>query len=276
MNKTNFLSKFGPWAVVTGASDGIGYAFAEQLAERGLHLVVIARRADPLTGLADKIQAKYGTTVQVIPADLSTPEGLMEVARVTEPLDVGLLVASAGYGTSGPLLQANLKQERNMLDLNCYAVLEQCVLFGNRFAKRGRGGIILLSSLVGWQGVPQSAHYAATKAYVQSLAEALRIELKPKGIDVLASAPGPVRSGFAARANMAMGAPLSRMSWRARVAKLPGQKGNSHSRCPQQIADIFSAAATAFSSQPYHGTGHGSNDEAPKHSSPHVTGGGSI
>jgi hypothetical protein len=206
MNKRTFLNKFGPWAVVTGASDGIGYAFAEQLAERGLNLVVVARRADPLTQLADKIQAKHGTKVQAIMADLSTPEGLIEVERVTEPLDVGLLVASAGYGTSGALLRANLKQERNMLDLNCYAVLDQCVLFGNRFAKRGQGGIILLSSLVGWQGVPQSAHYAATKAYVQSLAEALRLELRPKGVEVLASAPGPVRSGFAARANMAMGA----------------------------------------------------------------------
>jgi short-subunit dehydrogenase len=206
MNKRTFLSKYGPWAVVTGASDGIGYAFAEQLAERGFNLVVVARRAGVLTELAQQIPAKHGIKVQVIAADLSTPEGLDELDRVTGTMDVGLLVASAGYGTSGPLLQANLKQERNMLDLNCYAVLDQCVLFGNRFAKRGRGGIILISSLVGWQGVPQSAHYAATKAYVQSLAEALRIELRPKGIDVLSSAPGPVLSGFAARANMVMGA----------------------------------------------------------------------
>ncbi len=93
-----------------------------------------------------------------------------------------------------------------MLDLNCYAVLDQSFVFGNRFAKRGRGGIVLHSSLVGWQGVPQSAHYAATKAYVHRSAEALRIELKPKGVAVLASAPGPVRSGFASRANMMMGA----------------------------------------------------------------------
>lgn len=206
MNKATFLGKFGPWAVVTGASDGIGYAFAENLAARGLNLVLVARRAGPLTALADKILASHSTKVQVITADLSTPEGLIEVERVTGPMDVGLLVASAGYGTSGPLLQADLKQERNMLDLNCYAVLDQSFVFGNRFAKRGRGGIVLLSSLVGWQGVPQSAHYAATKAYVQSLAEALRIELKPKGVAVLASAPGPVRSGFASRANMMMGA----------------------------------------------------------------------
>ncbi len=209
MNKSEFLSKYGAWAVVTGASDGIGHAFAEQLAERGLNLVAVARRADRLDELAHRIRAKHGTEVLVVAADLSAPEGLAELERTTQGMDIGLLVASAGYGTSGPLLQANLKQERNMLDLNCYAVLEQCVLFGNRFAQRGRGGIILLSSLVGWQGVPQAAHYAATKAYVQSLAEAMRIELKPKNIDVLASAPGPVQSGFAARANMVMGAAVS-------------------------------------------------------------------
>jgi short-subunit dehydrogenase len=206
MNKKTFLSKYGPWAIVTGASDGIGYAFAKQLAECGLNLVLVARNADRLNELAHQVRAKHGSEALVIAADLSTPEGLVEVGRATESVDVGLFVVSAGYGTSGPLLQANLEQERNMLDLNCYAVLQQCVVFGNRLAQRGGGGIILLASLVGRQGVARSAHYAATKAYVQSLAEALQIELRPKGIDVLASAPGPVRSGLAARANMVMGA----------------------------------------------------------------------
>ncbi len=209
MNKRTFLSKYGPWAVVTGASDGIGHAFAVQLAERGMNLAVVARRAERLNELALELRARCGVEVLAIAADLSTPEGQAKLESETEHLDVGLLVASAGYGTSGPLLQANLRQERNMLDLNCYAVLEQCVTFGNRLARRGRGGIILLASLVGWQGVARSAHYAATKAYVQSLAEALRIELRPKGIDVVASAPGPVRSGFAARADMVMGAAVT-------------------------------------------------------------------
>jgi short-subunit dehydrogenase len=192
--------------VVTGASDGIGYAFALELAALGMNLVLVARRADRLNELAHELRASHKVQVTVLAADLSTPQGLSEVVEATDRIDAGLLVASAGYGTSGPLLEANLQRERNMLDLNCYAVLEQSVVFGNRFAQRGKGGIILLSSLVGWQGVPQSAHYAATKAYVQSLAEALRLELKPNHVDVLASAPGPVSSGFAARADMVMGA----------------------------------------------------------------------
>jgi short-subunit dehydrogenase len=209
MKSKDFVSKYGPWAVVTGASDGIGYAFAEQLSGIGMNLVLVARRADRLNELAHELRTRNGIQVVVCAEDLSTAEGRAEVERATASLNVGLLVASAGYGTSGPLLRANLPQERNMLDLNCYAVLEQCVYFGRRLAQRGGGGMILFSSLVGWQGVPQSAHYAATKAYVQSLAEALRIELKPQHIDVLASAPGPVRSGFAARADMVMGATVS-------------------------------------------------------------------
>lgn len=206
MNATRFAMKYGPWALVTGASDGIGKAFAEQLAALGIHLVIVARRADRLNLLAQKLQQESALEIRVVAADLSTKQGVAEVNQTTNDLDVGLLVAAAGYGTSGLLLDADLDREHDMLAVNCSAVLEQCMVFGNRFATRGRGGVILMSSLLGWQGVPHAAHYAATKAYVQSLAEALRVELKPKGVDVLASAPGPVHSGFAKRAGMRMSA----------------------------------------------------------------------
>jgi len=227
MNQQRFLNKYGPWAVVTGASDGIGLAFSEALAAIGTHLVLVARRPDRLFALSSDLTSKYGTETVVIPADLSTPEGLAAVDEGTAHLDVGLLVAAAGYGTSGPLLGADLIREHNMLELNCFALLHQAVVFGNRLTKRKRGGIIFMSSLVGWQGVPQSAHYAATKAYVQSLAEALRFELKPQGVDVLASAPGPVHSGFAARADMRMGAATSpALVAKASIAAL-GRKGTA-------------------------------------------------
>jgi short-subunit dehydrogenase len=93
--------------------------------------------------------------------------------------------------------------------VNCAAVLAQAHHFGSRFAERGRGGLVLLSSIVAFQGVPRAAHYAATKAYVQTLAEGLGRELQPLGVDVLACAPGPVRSGFAARADMQLGATVA-------------------------------------------------------------------
>lgn len=202
MNRQTFVQKYGPWAVVTGASDGIGQAFAEQLAALGMSVALVARRGDRLQQLAGEISRRHGVQARVIATDLSAAEGRATMEQGTGDLDVGLLVAAAGFGTSGPLLSANLDVERNMLNVNCFAVLE---LFGQRFAKRGRGGIILMASLLGWQGVSGAAHYAATKAYVQSLAEGLHRELASKNVDVLASAPGPVNSGFAGRANMRMG-----------------------------------------------------------------------
>ena len=205
MNRRSFVEQYGPWAVVTGASDGIGRAFAEELAALGLNVALVARRGERLEQLAADIKKRHTIETRVIPADLSAAEGRAAVEQETRDLDVGLLVAGAGFGTSGPLLSANLGVERNMLEVNCLAVLEQSVIFGQRFAKRGRGGIILMASLLGWQGVPGAAHYAATKAYVQSLAEGLHRELKPKNVDVLASAPGPVNTGFADRADMKMG-----------------------------------------------------------------------
>jgi short-subunit dehydrogenase len=114
-------------------------------------------------------------------------------------------VAAAGFGTSGPFSGAALADELAMIDLNCRAVAAQVHLFARRMEAKGRGGIILFSSLVAFQGVPRSANYAATKAYIQTLAEGLRPELKPYNIDVLSVAPGPIASGFAARAGLTMG-----------------------------------------------------------------------
>ena len=198
--------RYGKWAVVTGASDGIGRAFAWEAARSGLHLVLVARRKDRLDSLAEEIAAALKVQTMVLACDLSQDPGIDAVVNATKAMDVGLLVAAAGFGTSGPILEATLDEERTMLQVNCYALLALSVHFGRQFAKRGRGGMILMSSLVGWQGTPFAAHYAATKAYVQSLAEAMHAELKGSGVDVLASAPGPVNSGFAARANMRMGA----------------------------------------------------------------------
>jgi short-subunit dehydrogenase len=198
--------RYGPWAVVTGASDGIGRAFAEHLGEQGYSLVLVARRETVLEALAQDLARRHGTPSIVVAADLGTTAGRAALVAATVELDVGLLIAAAGFGTSGPLLEATVADEEAMLAVNCGAVLAQAHHFGARFAARGRGGLVLLSSIVAFQGVPRAAHYAATKAYVQTLAEGLRRELQPRGVDVLACAPGPVRSGFAARANMELGA----------------------------------------------------------------------
>ena len=207
--KSSFVARYGPWAIVTGASEGIGEELARRIAERGLHVVLVARRQERLEALGRDIEARHGVETRVVAVDLSTAEGAHEVGLATQELDVGLLVASAGFGTSGPFLHTSLEHELAMLDVNCRAVLTLSHELAKRFVARGRGGLVLMSSIVAFQGVARAAHYAATKAWVQTLAEGLRRELAPHGVDVLASAPGPVASGFAERANLRMGTALT-------------------------------------------------------------------
>jgi short-subunit dehydrogenase len=199
-----FVQRYGPWALVTGASDGIGREFARQLAARGLNLVLVARRAQLLEELGAKLAGEHHVDCRVVPADLADPDALSQLVQATADIDVGIVVAAAGFGTSGPLIEAPLAGEIEMLTVNCTAVLALAWHFGRRLAERGRGGLVLMSSLLACAGAPQAANYAASKAYIQSLAEGLRAELAPLGVDVISSAPGPVRSGFAERANMQM------------------------------------------------------------------------
>lgn len=207
--KNRLRQKYGPWAIVTGASSGIGLELAQRLAEAGLNVVINARRADELEKVARLLTATNGIDVRVVAADVSESTGVQRLIDQTADLDIGLLVASAGYGTSGWFIESSLAEEIDMLRVNCEAVLALTHHYGKLFARNKRGGIILLSSLVAFQGVPFSANYAATKAYVQSLAEALAVELKPDGVDVLSAAPGPVKSGFEQRANMNMNMALT-------------------------------------------------------------------
>ena len=201
-------SRYGPSALVTGSSSGIGREIAVQLAAAGLDLVLVARRGNALRDLAADLAGRYGTDVRVLPLDLADPAGVEVLVDETAGTDIGLYVAAAGYGTSGPFLDAAPDDERDMLRLNCEAVLITTSVLARRMVERGRGGIVLMSSIVGFQGMPNAAHYAATKAWVQTLAEALHVELRPHGVDVLAAAPGPTHTGFADRAGMRMGRAL--------------------------------------------------------------------
>jgi uncharacterized protein len=203
-----FYNRYGSWAVVTGASSGIGRAIAFRLAEAGLNLVLTARNQAALKQMVVDLTTQYGVEVRAIALDFVLETSIETLGAATSGLDVGLLVAAAGFGTSGPFLNASLEQEMEMLNVNCRALLGLSWYFGRRFLTRGRGGIVLMSSIVGFQGTPFAVHYAATKAYVQALAEGLSVELAPLGIDVLAAAPGPTHSGFAVRAGMQLGVAL--------------------------------------------------------------------
>jgi len=202
--RSSRLDRYGPWAVITGASDGIGRAIATELAGEGFSLVLVARRKAILSEFAEDLAVKFGTQTRVIPADLGSKEGIRSVEVETKDLDVGLIVAAAGFGTSGPFLDGDLDAELDMISVNCEAIAALTHVFARRFVERGCGGIILMSSLVAFQGVPRATNYSATKAYVQSFAEGLAVELSPYGVDVVASAPGPVRSGFDKRAGMTL------------------------------------------------------------------------
>lgn len=202
-------TRYGPWAVVTGASSGIGREMALCLAESGLNLVLVARSQGVLAQMAKDLSDRYGIEVRLMIQDLAVERSLSMLAMQTQDLEVGLLVAAAGFGTSGAFLHSQLAQEVEMLNVNCRSLLGLTWQFSQRFAQQRRGGIVLMSSIVGFQGTPFAAHYAATKAYVQTLAEALYVELAPMGIDVIAAAPGPTHSGFAERAGMKMGKALS-------------------------------------------------------------------
>jgi hypothetical protein len=202
--KTDFFSQYGSWAVVTGASSGIGLALAEKLAEIGLNLIINARSAERLEEIALKVSDQYHVEVIPVAMDVGSSDGIEKVIAASKGKDIGLFIPSAGYGTSGPFIHSSLHDEINMLRVNAEAVLSMTHYFSQLFAEQKRGGIIFLSSIVAFQGVPLASNYAATKAYIQSLAEALAIELKPHGVDVLAAAPAPVDSGFGKRAGMKM------------------------------------------------------------------------
>lgn len=199
----SLLERYGAWAVVTGASSGIGKALAEALAMQGLNLVLVARRKPLLEELDSRLRQQHNIDVKVIAADLSSSNGMATIDDITANLDVGLLVAAAGFGSSGAFIDSKLENELTMIDVNCRSVVQQCHYFARRFQQRQHAGIILFSSIFAFQGVPGSANYAATKAFIQSFAEGIQSELKPN-IDVLSAAYGPVNTGFADRANMVM------------------------------------------------------------------------
>ncbi len=196
--------KYGPWAVVTGASDGIGREFARVIAEQGINLILVARREAALRDLAADLSTRSGVDTIILPCDLCDSDAVRNLLDRIGSRDVGLLVAAAGFGTSGPFIDSDPQSELAMVDLNCRSVVEVVRSVSPLLVKRGRGGIVLMSSLLAFQGVPRSASYAATKAFIQTFAEGLAVELRPLGIHLASCAPGPIASGFAARANMRM------------------------------------------------------------------------
>jgi len=223
--KQRLKNKYGNWAIVTGASSGIGLELATQLAGSGFNLILNARNEERLKNAEQQLKSN-GIQIKLVVADVAESDGVEKIILASKGLDVGLLINNAGYGTSGLFVDTSLHAEINMLRVNCEAVLSLTHYFSQKFKQQKRGGIIFLSSLVAFQGVPFAANYAATKAYIQSFAEALAVELKPYCVDVLAAAPGPVESGFGQRANMKMSNSISPDKLGVPILKALGKQAN--------------------------------------------------
>lgn len=186
-----FTRRFGPWALVAGASNGTGETFARELAVRGLDVVLLARRTEVLERLAESIGVDHGVRTAVITADLTDPDIGAIVERGLDGREVGLLVVNAGavHGAAH-FLDRSLDDVLSLVDLNCRAPVTLAHQLGAPMRERGRGGIVIMSSMAMTAGAAYNATYCATKAFEVILAEALWNELQPLGVDVMSVIAG--------------------------------------------------------------------------------------
>ncbi len=188
--------RYGEWALVTGASAGIGEAFARRLAEEGINLILVARRVDRLRTLQAELEKARAIQVLPVESDLTKDDFLSVLVSAIGDRPVGILVNNAGFGLNGDLIENDPETECDMVRLNCLAPLKLTHHFARLMAARGRGAIIVLSSIGANQPAPKNVTYAATKAFDLFLGEGLSFELKNKGVDVLTVMPGPTRTEF--------------------------------------------------------------------------------
>lgn len=197
-------AKFGPWALVTGASSGIGEEFARQLAASGLNLILVARRLELLEDLGRDLTETYGIAYRAVKLDLSRDDFLEALEVATADLDIGLVISNAGTPTPGKFLTMAHNVLVDSVRLKVMAYLGIAHRFGQRLAKRGRGGLLLVSSIGGLQGIPHVANNAAIEAYVLNLGEALHVEFGKLGLNVTVLLPGPTDTPGIAKQGIAI------------------------------------------------------------------------
>jgi short-subunit dehydrogenase len=181
-----FADKYGPWALVAGASDGVGAAFAEGLAERGVNIVLLARRQAVLDEVAAGIEACTGAETRTLAVDLAEPSATATIADATKDLQIGFLVYCAGADPNfEPFLANPIETAESMVQRNCIVPMQLCHHFAPAMVQRGSGGIVIFGSGAGLAGGPNMVAYGATKAFDMVFAEALWAELHDKGVDVL-------------------------------------------------------------------------------------------
>lgn len=201
------LTKYGPWAVIAGGSEGVGAEFAHQLAEAGFNLVLIARKPGPLTDTAEQCR-ELGVEVRSISVDLLDPQSVSRIAQDTADLEVGLLIYNAGASTCNELfLDTDLAEFQKVTDLNVTRMLELVQHYGRLMADRGRGGIMIVGSLSGYMGAWRHSIYAGAKAFSRMFAESLWLELRERNVDVLELVLGVTRTPAMERVGLNFDAP---------------------------------------------------------------------
>jgi hypothetical protein len=188
--------RFGPWALITGASSGIGREFARQVASSGINVVLVARREHLLEDVGRSLARDFGVEYRAVAADLSQAGFLENLAEATGDLDIGLVVSNAGTANPGEFLKRNRDELVGLLRLNAMAQLDIAHHFGRRLAKRRRGGIVLGGAMGAIDGIPYAANESGTKSFVQSFGEALHVELKPMGVHVTVLIVAPTQTAI--------------------------------------------------------------------------------
>ena len=189
-----FAQRYGPWAVVVGASAGIGAAAADEAARRGLNVLTVARRASRLEESASRLRAAHGVAVQTLAVDLVDPGAVDAIVAATSELEIGTLIYNAAAEPRGYFLEVPLAAHLDNITVNCTVPTVLCHHFGRAMAARGRGAIALVSSMGALQGGKVFASYFAAKAYEWILAEGLWAELGEAGVDAVAYVVGATRT----------------------------------------------------------------------------------
>ncbi|HWY98709.1 MAG TPA: SDR family NAD(P)-dependent oxidoreductase [Bacteroidia bacterium] len=192
MKKIIDKNKFGPWAIITGASSGIGEGFARQLAADGLNLVLVARRISLMEKLGDELAKKCKIKYRVIEADLSDEMAIKKITDATDDLEVGLLISNAGAGYPGRFFAAEETDHRYILQLNVTSHVSLTHYFGRKMVARNKGGIVLTGAMGATHGVPYMANAGATKGYISTLGNGLHTELEEFGVHMTVLLTSPI------------------------------------------------------------------------------------
>ncbi len=189
--KNSFADKYGPWALITGGTSGIGEAFSHQVAEKGINIILVARRENLLKSKAEELSKKHGVEVKTIQADLSAAHDYKKVIEATKDLDIGLLIPSAGIENHGVMTGIELERELALIQLNITSTFALTHHFARQMVERKKGGVLLIASIVGQMPNPYMSNYSGSKAYIVNLGTSLHWEMKKKGVDVTVLSPGP-------------------------------------------------------------------------------------